>query len=128
MKIFISVIVMFFAFTANASTATEACSFNGQSILEGDTVYVEDPTLIKQAKDYYLSNGYSDEQASKHAASSDWVGFVLVCQRTFTFNESIVEKASKPTEMLSYGPLKLVLIDHQVEWFSRLRNKGESDD
>ena len=92
------------------------CDWNGKTVPAGESVYVEDPQLVREYVAFYVDRGASRDVAVRRAKSADWVGFVLECVTVFTPSNDV----SAPGGVIKPTNYALVLIDHQREWYGEI--------
>lgn len=70
---------------ASASDAP-LCSWNGDSLSLGESVWVEDSFLVTALKVRLSNAGYSDEKIEYEASHNDWTGYRVECIAQVTLN------------------------------------------
>ena len=108
---------------SSSSKATE-CSINGKHLIVGETIYVEDPALVKEAVDYLKAKKYSEKSIEEYLASADWVGYVLRCTTVYNVNKSR-NKLHVGDVLIKSGAV-LVPVEHQREWIDSIKNNSEN--
>ncbi len=94
------------------------CMHDNKPLLVGDSVWVVDPQLVKRTADNLRERGFSEDAIDKEISRNDWVGFRLVCVKTFKANGSAA--SSQPGDILTETGVALVLNEYSKDFYQHI--------
>jgi hypothetical protein len=103
-------------FSTVSLASNEGCTWDNKFVPFGESVYVQDPAMVKIVTENLVREGISLSKAQVRAENNDWVGFVLECTKAFSIGQT-VDKVGSVIKVDSYH---MVLIDHQKKWYEQI--------
>lgn len=111
-------ILPFFALADGVEDSKPTCMHDNKPLPVGESVWVVDPHLAKISADAMRKKGYSEEAIAKEISRNDWVGYRLVCVKTFEAND---EKNSKQAgDVLAPTGVALVLNEYSDDFYQHV--------
>lgn len=98
----------------------EGCRWKDQIIAPGKSVYVRDPVLVSMQYHWLVVRGMKPSKAKSYAPKTDWVGYVLVCTRSFEPGPSVGRQGDiiAPTGYV----MTLIELQQQGFWVQQVQN------
>jgi hypothetical protein len=108
-------ILPYFALANIVKSIEPACVHGNKPLKVGESVWVVDPLLVKKTADIMHSKGYTEDVIAKEVSRNDWVGYRLICVRTFKASEGVDFK--QPGDVLLSTGVALVLNEYSDDFY-----------
>lgn len=112
------VVLPFFAIADGVKSSESTCVHNGEPLPVGESIWVVDPHLAKISADAMREKGYSEEAIAKEISRNDWVGYRLVCVKTFKASEG--NDFKQAGDVLASTGVALVLNEYSDDFYQHV--------